>query len=230
MKDRATVSIIFILGLLALGFIPALCEAAVPDTATGSLQVDREGYGGNDALNPFEETAEDLGEDPDKPPVGLQMAPAGAGNPLDSVSVGPMNGSWQAQLELTADADELRGTLNGQRVTHLFKKTLKGTQVVRLAPDDGLRFGRNVLKVAAVYQHRIYPTQTVEFAVDRTRPLASAGRDRQVRSLKLCSWTAATPCISRRMTRSSGASFGRHPDRRFPCCDPAPCNRNLRPI
>jgi hypothetical protein len=181
MKSYTTISVVCILGLFAAGFISPPCKAALPDRITGLVAVDEESYGINDALQTYGETLEDLGEASDRLSVGRRMAAVGSSNPLGSVSVSRVNGAWQAQLDLAADVDELRGTLNGQRVTYLFRNTRKGTQVVRLAPDDGLRFGRNVLKVFAVYHNSIYPTQVVAFSVDRTRPLTSAGRDRRVR-------------------------------------------------
>ena len=101
-------------------------------------------------------------------------------NPLATVSVGPVHNGWQAHLELSAKPEALQVKLNGKRANHLFIPG-KGTQDARLAPDDGLRYGRNVLEVIAVSKGRTYPTETVIFRVERRQPLASAGRDQAVR-------------------------------------------------
>lgn len=112
----------------------------------------------------------------------VESSPAdyASARPIGSLSVGQADGGWQAQLELNVIPDQLRVKLNGKQNTHLFKTSGKGLQAARLAPDNGLRYGRNALKVTAVYQGRIYPAKTVIFEVKRSQPLASAGPDRRI--------------------------------------------------
>lgn len=103
--------------------------------------------------------------------------------PIDSLSAGPANGGWQAQLALGLVPDKLLVTLNGKQANYLFDAKFMGPQTAWLAPDDGLRYGNNVLKVAAIYQKRIYPIQEVKFKVARNQLLPSAGPDQRVRTV-----------------------------------------------
>jgi hypothetical protein len=102
-------------------------------------------------------------------------------SPVIGLTVGTVEDGWQATLDLSEKCDELRVTLNGQSVSHLFKTYIVGPQKVRLAPDDGLGYGQNSLKVLAINKHGAYPAR-LDFQVPRSRPLASAGPDTPTRT------------------------------------------------
>lgn len=103
------------------------------------------------------------------------------GSPVIGLTVGTVDDGWQATLDLSEKCDELRVTLNGQSVSHLFKTYIVGPQQVRLAPDDGLGYGQNSLKVLAINKHGAYPAR-FDFQVPRSQPLASAGPDTPTRT------------------------------------------------
>jgi len=99
-----------------------------------------------------------------------------------SLSVTQAGRTWEARLSLSALPQDLRLSLNGRPVTHLFNPHLTGSQTVALAPDDGLRFGSNRLVAEADYRDQSIPAQTVSFNIGRSKPLASAGPNRRVRA------------------------------------------------
>ena len=106
----------------------------------------------------------------------LSVAKRG-GAPVSSLVVEHVRGGWQARLRLTSKPDELRVSLNGTQANGLFRTGILGSQTTRLAPDDGLIHGRNVLTVVAVRDGVTYRHRSVTFYVPPWHILASAGAD-----------------------------------------------------
>jgi hypothetical protein len=107
-----------------------------------------------------------------KEPIGYRL----------SVFRGP--DQWLARLSLDVIPDDLRLTLNDRSITTLFDLHRIGTQVVALAPDDGLRQGMNRLVSEAVHRGCVYPARSKVFRVPWLRPLASGGSDHEVRTFE----------------------------------------------
>lgn len=118
-------------------------------------------------------------------PTPCDPSPAVAkrgGSPVSCLVVHKVRDGWQASLSLTSEPDELRVTLNGTQANGLFRTGILGSQTARLAPDDGLVHGRNVLTVVAVRDGVTYPRRPVIFYVAPWQILASAGPDGRSRA------------------------------------------------
>ena len=74
----------------------------------------------------------------------------------------------------------LRARLNGVRVDSRFKVERGQTHVASLSASDGLRFGRNRLRVLAFDLDGTHHQISRTIRVPRSRPLAGGGRDRAV--------------------------------------------------
>jgi hypothetical protein len=96
----------------------------------------------------------------------LKKAPSRSGLPI-------------LHVRSTSGAKVLRATLNGKRLPWPLIPLIKRRHLLRLAADDGLRFGRNDLKVYAAGRDGTYDVEKRSFEVPRTRPLAGAGSDRR---------------------------------------------------
>ncbi|UUY05439.1 hypothetical protein LRS13_07935 [Svornostia abyssi] len=101
--------------------------------------------------------------------------------PFTQVRVSPaIRGS--AAVSLTTSADprlRLRATLNGRAVTGVFLPRSSARRTARLGADDGLRHGRNVLRVSAVRPDGTYAIVRRAFTVSASRPLVGAGAHRR---------------------------------------------------
>jgi hypothetical protein len=76
---------------------------------------------------------------------------------------------------------DLKAWLNGVSIGRRFKVREGARQrVLEASPIDGLRRGRNVLRVQAVAKRGGYRRATVHFEIRHRRPLGSAGIDRRV--------------------------------------------------
>lgn len=97
------------------------------------------------------------------------------------VTVSPaIRGSASVALKTSADPRlRLRATLNGRAVTSAFLPRFGPERSARLGADDGLRHGRNVLRVTAVRQDGTYATVRRVFTVSASRPLVGAGPHRR---------------------------------------------------
>jgi hypothetical protein len=73
----------------------------------------------------------------------------------------------------------MRAKLNGKRLRWPLTASIKRKQLLRLAADDGLRFGRNDLTVYAAGRDGTYDVEKRTINVPRTRPLVGAGADRR---------------------------------------------------
>ena len=90
------------------------------------------------------------------------------------------DGTAALKLDFKAKPTRAQVTLNGKRVP-LLRTPMAGDAVLPLAADDGLRFGANTVKVTA-YDKRTgkWARTSTRFHMDRSAPLASAGRDVRV--------------------------------------------------
>lgn len=102
--------------------------------------------------------------------------------PVKSFSVRRVDGQWQARLVLRRTVDSLEVKLNGKSIRKLFNADTLDPQVVRLAPDDGLRVGANTLWVNASPRKRRYAAKFARFTVGKGSLLASAGGDQNVKA------------------------------------------------
>lgn len=87
-----------------------------------------------------------------------------------------------AAVTLTTSADprlRLRATLNGRAVTAVFVPRSGAQRTARLGADDGLRHGRNVLRVTAVRRDGTYAIVRRVFTVSESVPLVGAGPHRR---------------------------------------------------
>jgi hypothetical protein len=88
-------------------------------------------------------------------------------------------GAVGVRLRLARRADHVGLRLNGRRVRRW--RALGAEVTLGLSPDDGLRYGRNVLNVTAHREQGGWDRERRVLVVRRTRPLAAAGADRRVR-------------------------------------------------
>ncbi len=72
---------------------------------------------------------------------------------------------------------EFRARLNGRNVGRLFRRSFLRNRTARLGADDGLRFGRNVLRVTAARRNGVFDVERRVVFVRRDRPLVGAGPD-----------------------------------------------------
>ncbi len=79
-------------------------------------------------------------------------------------------------------AEAVRATLNGKDVGAVFEPDGAGRWRARLAANDGVDFGGNLLTVTAYNTDGEYDRGARKFSVPRTRPLVGAGRDTTVRT------------------------------------------------
>ncbi len=90
-----------------------------------------------------------------------------------------------AKLRLRSQPDlKFRARLNGRGIANRFRPSFLLRRTAHLGADDGLRFGRNVLKVIAVRRDGVYDVERRVIDVRRTRPLVSAGPDRLTAGLR----------------------------------------------
>jgi hypothetical protein len=75
-------------------------------------------------------------------------------------------------------APRLRATLNGNRIDDAFVHSLGDTRKGRLGANDGVRYGRNRLRLVSIHENGTYDVEHQRFTVPRRVPVASAGRDR----------------------------------------------------
>ena len=88
------------------------------------------------------------------------------------------SGNVPVSFSLGAEPDlKLRATLNGRRVDDLFAPEFSSRRSTTLSPSDGLRFGKNHLRVLAARTDGSYDKETRTITVSRRHPLAAAGRD-----------------------------------------------------
>lgn len=78
-----------------------------------------------------------------------------------------------------AEHEDLKAWLNGVSIGRRFKVADGARRVLEASPVDGLRRGRNVLRVK-VAKRGGYRRATVHFEIRHRRPLGSAGIDRRV--------------------------------------------------
>ncbi len=83
-------------------------------------------------------------------------------------------------LRTTGRADLLLDArLNGTPLRGLAPSPAITSRRMRLGADDGLRFGRNVLRVLAAHRDGTYDVEQRKIFISRDRPLAGAGPDRR---------------------------------------------------
>jgi hypothetical protein len=88
------------------------------------------------------------------------------------------SGTLRVRARLPARIDRVRLRLNGRPAgASLVGGSLRRG---RLAADDGLRFGRNVLTITAWHERGAFDRERRVVFVSRARPLAAAGRHRRV--------------------------------------------------
>jgi hypothetical protein len=100
------------------------------------------------------------------------------------VVLSPRNGARlpaQSQLiRIRVNRVALAGvTLNGRQIRSGFA-LLAGVWQLRVSPNEGLRYGSNVLRVTARASHRRKRVTTVRFRIRSNAPLAAAGLDKEV--------------------------------------------------
>lgn len=83
------------------------------------------------------------------------------------------------RLRLSRRPDQLVARLNGRDITREIDWRQLRRHSVALSPDEGLRHGRNVLRIRAVHRGGGYDIEERSITVARSRPLAAAGRDRR---------------------------------------------------
>lgn len=103
---------------------------------------------------------------------------------LRSASVSVSGGSHLLKLRLKREPLIFRVELNGRSVGNLVSRHLPTQQTAKLSPDDGLKFGRNVLRIRAVAKDGSHSSRVLAFNVSKKRPLAAAGRDRRLVATK----------------------------------------------
>jgi hypothetical protein len=90
------------------------------------------------------------------------------------------SGTLRVRTRQPARVDRVRVRLNGRPAgASLVGGSLRRG---RLAADDGLRFGRNVLTITAWHNRGAFDRERRVVFVSRARPLAAAGRHRRVRA------------------------------------------------
>jgi hypothetical protein len=77
-----------------------------------------------------------------------------------------------------------RAQLNGKPTHGLFSPNFGRVRVARIGADDGLRFGRNVLRVTAAKRDGSFDVEQRTIFVRPDRPLVAAGPDRRSAGLK----------------------------------------------
>lgn len=82
-------------------------------------------------------------------------------------------------LRLSRRPDQLVAHLNGHDITREIDWRQLRRHDVALSPDEGLRHGRNVVRIRAVHRGGGYDIEERTITVARSRPLAGAGRDRR---------------------------------------------------
>ena len=91
-----------------------------------------------------------------------------------------IRGSVAVRLTTSADPRlRLRATLNGRAITDAFLPRAGAQRTARLGADDGLRHGRNVLRVTAVRRDGTYAIVRRVFSVSDSMPLVGAGPHRR---------------------------------------------------
>lgn len=90
------------------------------------------------------------------------------------------SGTLGVRVRLRGRVDKVRVRLNG----HVADRGLTGGAIRRgpLTSADGLRFGRNVLRITAWRESGTWDRARRVVFVSRSRPLAAAGRDRRIRA------------------------------------------------
>jgi len=86
--------------------------------------------------------------------------------------------AWTLQTRRRADL-LLRASLDGKGIDYLLDPGAAARQRLRLGADDGLHFGRNVLRVLAARQDGSFDVERRTIFVPRSGPLVGAGRDRR---------------------------------------------------
>jgi len=98
------------------------------------------------------------------------------------LGVGPLrvrSGDAPVSVKLAHGNDKrLRARLNGEPVGDVFRHRRATSRRARLGADDGVRFGRNRLRLIAFDESGRFDVESRRFRVSRGRPIASAGRDR----------------------------------------------------
>lgn len=112
----------------------------------------------------------------------LRLIVAARGKAPASAKVVKQSTRYLAQIKLSAPADHFAVRLNGRSITGRFSPLTTKQQSMPLAPEEGLRFGVNTLTVTAARSNGRFLRRTIRFRATRSRPLASAGRDRRVRA------------------------------------------------
>lgn len=91
-----------------------------------------------------------------------------------------VNGSVPVALRTSADPRlRLAVTLNGRSVTRVFAPRYGARRAARLGADDGLRRGRNVLRVTAIRRDGGYTVVRRVFRVSASQALVGAGPQRR---------------------------------------------------
>lgn len=89
-------------------------------------------------------------------------------------------GSLPVRVRTSADPRlRLRMTLNGRDVTRVLTPRFAARRAGRLGADDGLRHGRNVLRLVAIKADGTYATVTRVVRVSAAQPLVGAGPPRR---------------------------------------------------
>lgn len=104
-----------------------------------------------------------------------------AKTPVLKASLSGSRGEYATTVKLLKQPDCFRATLNGRSITRQFQRGLRGEQRRQLSPEEGLRFGFNRLEFTSATADGDLTRSTFNFEIGRTRPLASAGRDRRTR-------------------------------------------------
>lgn len=84
-----------------------------------------------------------------------------------------------ANLRLRKAAHRVVVSLNGKRVAG-FERRQTTAQQVALTPIDGLRFGTNRISVLVARRDGRYVRKSLQLRLERTRTLATAGRDKSI--------------------------------------------------
>lgn len=117
--------------------------------------------------------------------AALPPSVAGAAKPahkpgimtVSSVRVGTSAAPVAIKVRGLSRATRLRVWVNGRRADRAFHKVRGGTRVGTLAAHDGLRYGRNRIRLRADRPDGYHDIETRTVRLARSKPIASAGGD-----------------------------------------------------
>jgi phosphatidylserine/phosphatidylglycerophosphate/cardiolipin synthase-like enzyme len=84
------------------------------------------------------------------------------------------------RIRAPRSVENFRARLNGRAIGKHFRAPRRGIRRLRVSPSHGLRYGRNRLAVAVDHAGGRTRARTIRFRVRLQRPLAAAGRDREI--------------------------------------------------